>query len=87
MSSVFPNLDVILSSRIPVWKLSDLFVLLPTILKPIKMLSKLSGNFYGTEIDMNPCFSGDDVALIPIEDRVWLRGWFPLMFELSAVIR
>ena len=33
------------------------------------------------------CFSGDDVALIPIEDRVWLRGWFPLMFELSAVIR
>ena len=22
-----------------------------------------------------------------IEDRVWLRGWFPLMFELSAVIR
>ena len=44
VSSVFPNLDVILSFRIPVWKLSDLFESLPIILKLIKMHSKLSGN-------------------------------------------
>ena len=87
VSSVFPNLDVILSSRTPVWKRSDLFVLLPIILRLIKTLSKHSGTVYGPKIDINQCFSGDDVALIPIEDRVWLRGWFPLMFELSAVIR
>jgi len=31
--------------------------------------------------------SGDDISNIPLADRVWLRGWFPLMFELSAVIR
>ncbi|CBY35510.1 unnamed protein product [Oikopleura dioica] len=30
--------------------------------------------------------SGDDISNIPLADRVWLRGWFPLMFELSAVI-
>ncbi|CAG5091625.1 Oidioi.mRNA.OKI2018_I69.PAR.g13169.t1.cds [Oikopleura dioica] len=30
--------------------------------------------------------SGDDISNIPLGDRVWLRGWFPLMFELSAVI-
>ena len=36
------------------------------------------------------CFQelgGDDIACIPQKDRIWLRGWFPLMFELSAVIR
>ena len=87
VSSVFPNLDVILSSRTPVWKRSDSFVLLPTILRLIKTLSKHSGTVYGPKNDIYQCFSGDDVALIPIEDRVWLRGWFPLMFELSAVIR
>ena len=87
VSSVFPNLDVILSSRTRVWKLSDLFVLSPTISRLIKTPSKHSGRFCAPQIDINHSFSGDDVALIPIEDRVWLRGWFPLMFELSAVIR
>ncbi|XP_077991507.1 brefeldin A-inhibited guanine nucleotide-exchange protein 1-like [Glandiceps talaboti] len=28
---------------------------------------------------------GDDTS-IPEEDRVWVRGWFPVMFELSCII-
>ncbi|KAL3867743.1 hypothetical protein ACJMK2_040601 [Sinanodonta woodiana] len=28
---------------------------------------------------------GDDIN-VPEEDRVWVRGWFPILFELSCVI-
>lgn len=24
--------------------------------------------------------------MVPEEDRVWVRGWFPLLFELSCVV-
>ena len=50
-------------------------------------LIRIVADHIETNQDAFKTLSGDDVALIPIEDRVWLRGWFPLMFELSAVIR
>ena len=73
VSSVFPNLDVILSSRTPVWKRSDSFVLLPTILRLIKTLSKHSGTFSGSKIDINQCFK---VVMM------WL--WFQLRIEFGS---
>ena len=29
--------------------------------------------------------SGDDLN-VPEADRVWVKGWFPVLFELSCVI-
>ena len=29
--------------------------------------------------------SGDDLN-VPESDRVWVKGWFPVLFELSCVI-
>lgn len=30
-------------------------------------------------------YTSDDMNVAP-EDRVWVRGWFPALFELSCVI-
>ena len=30
-------------------------------------------------------YTSDDMNVAP-EDRVWVRGWFPVLFELSCVI-
>lgn len=30
--------------------------------------------------------SGEDLKNVPEEDRVWVKGWFPILFELSCVI-
>ncbi|XP_013378695.1 brefeldin A-inhibited guanine nucleotide-exchange protein 1 isoform X2 [Lingula anatina] len=32
------------------------------------------------------CEHGGDEINVPEEDRVWVRGWFPILFELSCVI-
>ena len=29
--------------------------------------------------------AGEDIS-IPEEDRIWVKGWFPVLFELSCVI-
>ena len=29
--------------------------------------------------------AGEDIN-VPEEDRVWVKGWFPVLFELSCVI-
>lgn len=29
---------------------------------------------------------GGEEVNVPEEDRVWVRGWFPVLFELSCVI-
>ena len=50
-------------------------------------LIRIVGDHIGANHDAFETLGGDDIALIPLADRVWLRGWFPLMFELSAVIR
>ena len=57
-----------------------------TSMEAIRLI-RIVADHIETNQDAFKTLSGDDVALIPIEDRVWLRGWFPLMFELSAVIR
>ena len=28
----------------------------------------------------------DDLKNVPEEDRVWVKGWFPILFELSCII-
>ena len=28
----------------------------------------------------------DDLKNMPDDDRVWMRGWFPILFELSCII-
>lgn len=30
-------------------------------------------------------YTSDDINVAP-EDRVWVRGWFPILFELSCII-
>ena len=50
-------------------------------------LIRIVANHIATNQAAFETLSGDDVSNIPLADRVWLRGWFPLMFELSAVIR
>lgn len=30
-------------------------------------------------------YTSDDMNVAP-EDRVWVRGWFPILFELSCII-
>ena len=30
-------------------------------------------------------YTSDDMNVVP-EDRVWVRGWFPILFELSCII-
>ena len=50
-------------------------------------LIRMVADHIGANQDAFQTLGGDDIALIPLADRVWLRGWFPLMFELSAVIR
>ena len=50
-------------------------------------LIRIVADHIGKNQDAFETLGGDDIALIPLADRVWLRGWFPLMFELSAVIR
>lgn len=41
-------------------------------------------------IDMNPNMFAegmmDDNGMVSEEDRAWVRGWFPLLFELSCVV-
>lgn len=43
-------------------------------------------------VDTRTCFfqmfkehTGDDLN-VPESDRVWVKGWFPVLFELSCVI-
>ena len=31
-------------------------------------------------------YSNDDLKNVPEEDRVWVKGWFPILFELSCII-
>lgn len=31
-------------------------------------------------------YSGEDLKNVPEEDRVWVKGWFPILFELSCII-
>ncbi|CAF1001245.1 unnamed protein product, partial [Didymodactylos carnosus] len=30
--------------------------------------------------------AGEDLINVPEEDRVWVKGWFPVLFELSCII-
>ncbi|CAF1187165.1 unnamed protein product [Adineta steineri] len=30
--------------------------------------------------------AGEDLINVPEEDRVWVKGWFPILFELSCII-
>jgi brefeldin A-inhibited guanine nucleotide-exchange protein len=31
-------------------------------------------------------FGGDDLKNVPEGDQVWMKGWFPILFELSCII-
>ena len=57
-----------------------------TSMEAIRLI-RIVADHIGKNQDAFETLGGDDIALIPLADRVWLRGWFPLMFELSAVIR
>uniref|UniRef100_A0A3B5A1Q9 ADP ribosylation factor guanine nucleotide exchange factor 1 n=1 Tax=Stegastes partitus TaxID=144197 RepID=A0A3B5A1Q9_9TELE len=37
------------------------------------------------QVNMKPHYTSDDMNVAP-EDRVWVRGWFPILFELSCII-
>ncbi|CAF4325624.1 unnamed protein product, partial [Adineta steineri] len=30
--------------------------------------------------------AAEDLINVPEEDRVWVKGWFPVLFELSCII-
>ncbi|CAF3269094.1 unnamed protein product [Rotaria socialis] len=30
--------------------------------------------------------AGEDLINVPEEDRIWVKGWFPILFELSCII-
>jgi brefeldin A-inhibited guanine nucleotide-exchange protein len=42
--------------------------------------------FVDSKPDFFAEYSNEDLKNVPPEDRVWVKGWFPILFELSCII-